>query len=162
MSWRRSAAVKNMIMRMHNDTRQAAAPTLVLARNHIYRYQGVRSRWKGFPTPLGALLREVGRIRWLLILVLVLTRPLAGQDKALHVSAGVVLTWGGATAFRNPNIGLALGVTAGIAKEVVDSRGPRNRFDKNDFLATLAGSVLTYVALRLALASEQGEEKTDP
>jgi hypothetical protein len=150
-----------MIMRMHNDTKQAAAPTLVLAQNHIYRYQGVRSRWKGFPAPLGELHRVVYRIKWL-ILLLVLTRPLAGQDKALHVSAGVVLTWGGATAFRDPSIGLALGVTAGLAKEAIDSRGRGNRFDKNDFLATFAGSVLTYVALRLALASERREQEIAP
>lgn len=150
----------NMPRRMLNHGKQGAA-TLV-APNHIYPYQGSRSRWKGFPILLGELLCGVDRIKWLLILLLVLPKPLAGQDKALHVSAGVVLTWGGATAFRNPSIGLALGVTAGIAKEVVDSRSRRNRFDKNDFLATFTASVLTYVAMRLALGSKQHEEEIAP
>lgn len=113
-------------------------------------YQGSHGRWKGFPTLLGELRRGADRIKWLLILLLMVTKPLAGQDKALHVSAGVVLTWGGATAFGSPTIGLALGVTAGIAKEVIDSRSRGNRFDKSDFLATFTGSVLTYVAIRLA------------
>ncbi|HEU4680113.1 MAG TPA: hypothetical protein VFS51_00120 [Gemmatimonadales bacterium] len=147
-------------MRMLNHTKQAAASTLVLTQNDIY--QGSRGRCPGFRTPFGELLRGLNRIKWLVILLLLLNKPLACQDKALHASAGVVLTWGGATAFRNPSIGLALGVSGGIAKEVLDSWARGNRFDKNDFLATLAGSVLTYVALRLALASEQGEEDTDP
>ena len=82
--------------------------------------------------------------------------PLKGQDmgqinyarKAGHFSAGFVLAWGPGMA-GHPKFGLALGIGAGIAKEVSDRRGCESLMScRRDVLITSAGAVLGWYLSR--------------
>ena len=91
-----------------------------------------------------------------ILAILVTTALLHAQDtgqinyarKAGHFSAGFVLAWGPGMA-GHPRIGLALGIGAGIAKEVSDRRGGESLMScRRDVLITSAGAVLGWYLSR--------------
>ena len=92
------------------------------------------------------------RIFLAILAILATTALLKGQDagridyarKAGHFSAGFVLAWGPGTA-GHPKFGLALGIGAGIAKEVSDRRGGESLMScRRDVLITSAGALLGW------------------
>ena len=91
-------------------------------------------------------------MRQSILTILATTALLHAQDagridyarKAGHFSAGFVLAWGPGMA-GYPKVGLALGIGAGIAKEVYDHRyGESAMSNRRDVLITSAGAVLGW------------------
>ena len=91
-----------------------------------------------------------------MLAILATTALLHAQDtgqinyarKAGHFSAGFVLAWGPGMA-GHPRIGLAIGIGAGIAKEVSDRRGGESLMScRRDVLITSAGALLGWYLSR--------------
>ena len=64
-----------------------------------------------------------------------------GKDKLYHLIAGFVIALG--FGLINPFLGLAAGITAGLAKDIIwDLYLKRGTFEVLDILATIIGAIL--------------------
>ena len=71
------------------------------------------------------------------------------NDKVKHLTAGAIIAAGFGIALT-PLAGLALGIAAGVGKEVWDSFG-NGTPDVWDAVATIAGALAVFVILEAAL-----------
>lgn len=83
-------------------------------------------------------------MRWMWM-ILICSTCHAQLDKRLHFAAGVAV----ATIPVKPVYRVALGVGAGIAKELYDARYGGN-VEMNDFIATAVGSIITtFIVIKI-------------
>ncbi|MGD9489429.1 MAG: hypothetical protein AB7W47_15530 [Calditrichaceae bacterium] len=81
-----------------------------------------------------------------------------GRDKGLHFAGSLISTaaisnylrrFSGTGKNKSNNIGMGLGFSVGLGKEIMDSRKQNGRFSYKDLIADLAGIICAGVLLNI-------------
>ena len=86
-------------------------------------------------------------MKYLIVFLLFISTASAApipKDKQLHIAAGVISYSGARLLGFSKGESLALGLLAGVVKEVWDRKHPPHQSDFNDFAATAAGAGLMF------------------
>ena len=98
---------------------------------------------------------------WIAILIVLFAQAANAQliekDKQLHFAAGVIASSAGYTYVYTKTknkkkatiAGIGTALLAGTIKEWVDSRQPKNKFDKKDLAATAIGGITVTLTINL-------------